>query len=194
MKKINYEIIFHTDWHCGSGLAAGADVDALVIKDKDGLPFIPGKTMKGLLKEASEEMGYFPELIDWAYGKGNDSQKADGVSMMSSLFFSNAVMSEQERKAIISQNLSQYMYRTISSTAIDDNGIAKDNSLRKVQVTVPCVMYGEIIIMSDVSEEKSEDLDNLFEKAFAYVKRLGVGRNRGLGRCTIKKIEEGGSK
>ncbi len=192
MKKIYYEITFHTDWHCGSGLAAGADVDALVIKDKDGLPYVPGKTMKGLLKEASEEIVGFSELMDAAYGKGNNSQKADGV--MSSLYFSNAIMLEQEQKAIIANNLSQYMYRTISGTAIDDNGIAKDTSLRKVQVTIPCVLHGEIIIMSDELEKKTEELNDLFEKAFAYVKRLGVGRNRGLGRCTIKKIEEGGSK
>lgn len=43
MMDIKYSIQFHTDWHCGSGLAAGADVDALVVKDKDGLPFVPGK-------------------------------------------------------------------------------------------------------------------------------------------------------
>ena len=56
---IKYKVIFFTDWHCGSGLAAGADVDALVIKDSDGLPYIPGKTMKGLLREAAEEIVSF---------------------------------------------------------------------------------------------------------------------------------------
>ena len=35
---LHYQIQFHTDWHCGSGLAAGADLDALVVKDKEDLP------------------------------------------------------------------------------------------------------------------------------------------------------------
>jgi hypothetical protein len=34
-KKINYTIVFLTDWHAGSGLSAGAEADAVVIKDND---------------------------------------------------------------------------------------------------------------------------------------------------------------
>ena len=54
--NIKYKIKFYSDWHCGSGLSSGADLDLLVIKDKDGLPFVPGKTIKGLLLEAVEEI------------------------------------------------------------------------------------------------------------------------------------------
>lgn len=190
MKKIDYEITFHTDWHCGSGLAAGADVDALVIKNKDGLPFVPGKTIKGLLREAVEYLSLDEELITQAFGKSNDKETETGV--MSSLFFSNATLRESERAEILANQLVSYLYRSISSTAIDDNGIAKEHSLRRVQVTVPCMLQGEILIMAE--ELQDNKLEELFEKAFAYVKRIGVGRNRGLGRCTIKKIEKGGSK
>lgn len=183
MKKIEYEITFHSDWHCGSGLAAGTDVDALVIKDKDGLPFVPGKTIKGLLREAAEVIGG-KEMND-IFGKESEQ--------MSALFFSNAVMREEERKAIITSKIDKYMYRSISSTAIDDAGIAKDNSLRRVQVTVPCVLQGEIVVMSEDLDNRMGELEELFGKAFQYVKRLGVGRNRGLGRCTIIK-KKGGCK
>lgn len=31
--RIDYSIEFFSYWHCGSGLAAGADVDELAIKD-----------------------------------------------------------------------------------------------------------------------------------------------------------------
>ena len=46
MKTLFYKVTFLTWWHCGSGQAAGPDVDELTIKDVDGLPFIPGRTMK----------------------------------------------------------------------------------------------------------------------------------------------------
>jgi len=63
--NIHYKIEFFTDWHCGSGLSSGADLDLLVIKDKDKLPFIPGKTIKGLVREAVEEIhGFQPSDID----------------------------------------------------------------------------------------------------------------------------------
>ena len=45
---IDYTICFFSPWHCGSGTSAGADVDELVVKDKNGMPYIPGKTLKGL--------------------------------------------------------------------------------------------------------------------------------------------------
>lgn len=76
------------------------------------------------------------------------------------------------------------MYRSIASTAIDENGIAKEHSLRKIEVVVPCTLYGEII---DVPENMAEEIIN----AFKYIKRLGQNRNRGLGRCTIS-MEKGG--
>jgi CRISPR/Cas system CMR subunit Cmr4 (Cas7 group RAMP superfamily) len=56
MKEITYKILFHSEWHCGSGLSSGSDLDALVVKDAEGFPFIPGKTLKGLLKEAAFEL------------------------------------------------------------------------------------------------------------------------------------------
>ena len=54
-KTINITIRFFSQWHCGSGTSAGADVDELVVKDKNGMPFIPGKTLKGLIREATED-------------------------------------------------------------------------------------------------------------------------------------------
>ena len=54
MKTINYSIQIYTYWHCGSGLAAGADVDLLPVKNKKGLPYVPGKTIKGLVREAAD--------------------------------------------------------------------------------------------------------------------------------------------
>ncbi|MDD2650440.1 MAG: RAMP superfamily CRISPR-associated protein, partial [Candidatus Cloacimonetes bacterium] len=54
MADFIYQVKFLSDWHCGSGLTSGSDVDALVIKDQNNLPIIPGKTIKGLLREAAE--------------------------------------------------------------------------------------------------------------------------------------------
>ena len=55
MNELNYKIEFFSEWHCGSGLSAGADIDALAIKDSDGLPYIPGKTLRLLMT-----MSHFP--------------------------------------------------------------------------------------------------------------------------------------
>jgi len=183
MKNINYELEFFTDWHTGAGLVAGADLDATVIKDKNGLPFVPGKTIKGLLKEAVETILNSNELMKSAFGfnpeeldiKQEDYDKKI-ISSRGSMFFKNAVLSDGEKDFILKENLRAHLYRAISSTAIEDDGIAKDHSLRKVEVTVPCKLYGEIL---DVPDEIFIDLVN----GLKFIKRLGVNRNRGLGRC-----------
>lgn len=196
--NITYKIEFHTDWHCGSGLAAGADVDALVVKDKDGLPFVPGKTMKGLVREVIEEM----ELIDGRFNEnsfiqmfGNSedrnadsrlTKKSENYDFLQkgNTFFTNAELSENERQAIVSNNAARFMYRSISSTAIDNEGIAIEHSLRKMEVVVPCTLHGEIKNVPD-------DLADEVLDALRYIKRLGQNRNRGLGRCTIEGRKEG---
>ena len=188
--NIKYKIEFHTDWHCGSGLAAGADVDALVVKDEKGMPFVPGKTIKGLVREAVEEIrGLLPNKCSddkfvEAFGFFDDKEKKGKGCM----FFSNAELKKDEYEAIVSNNAARFMYRDIASTAIGNNGIAKDHSLRKMQVVVPCTLEGTII---DVPDEMIEEITN----ALKFIKRLGQNRNRGLGRCTIsvESIEKGGN-
>lgn len=178
MSTIKYEIEFFSNWHCGSGLAAGADVDALVIKDKDRLPYIPGRTIKGLLREAASAITDDLETVDMVFGiSGNDANHKVGTS-----FFSNAVLPSAERKYILEQKLQSLLYESFSSTSIDENGIAKDHSLRKIETVVPCKLEGVILSVPEEALQKVEDAMN-------FIKRLGTGRNRGYGRCkiTIKK-------
>ncbi len=183
---IKYKIEFHSDWHCGSGLAAGADVDALVIKDKNNMPYVPGKTIKGLVREAIEEIRHLQSNndvsdIDVAFGFFKDKEKMG----RGNLFFTNAELPVEEYHAIVSNKASHFLFRSISNTAIGNNGIAKDNSLRKTQVVVPCTLHGEILNIPDT-------LVSELETSFGFIKRLGQMRNRGYGRCTISVIEKKG--
>lgn len=182
--NLKYKIEFHTDWHCGSGLAAGADVDALVVKDQNGMPFIPGKTVKGLIREAVEEVRFFKKAVEKAslldaFGFFDDKEEKQKGTM----FFTNAELDEEEYKAIVAAKASRFLYRKISSTAIDKDGIAKDHSLRKTETVVPCTLFGTIY---DVPESLTQEI----VEAMGFIKRMGQNRNRGLGRCTVSAINE----
>jgi len=182
-QTIKYKILFLSDWHCGSGLSAGADLDILVIKDGDQLPFVPGKTMKGLIRESVEEIQSFAgtefDLIKIFGSKCN----SEGISEQGVCFFTNADLEEETRTTIIDKNLQSFMYRSISQTSINDEGTAEKNSLRKMEVVVPCELRGEIL---NVPEESVEIMKN----GLKFIKRLGQNRNRGLGRCVIDIEEE----
>lgn len=179
MSTIKYQIEFLSNWHCGSGLAAGADVDTLVIKDVNGLPYVPGRTVKGLLREAVSSLSAKPETISAIFGvSGDEDNHEAGAS-----FFSNAVLPVEEREYILEQKLQSFLFQTFASTSIDEDGIAKDHSLRKIETVVPCRLTGEILNVPDGAEKELED-------AMHYIKRMGTGRNRGYGRCTITIVKE----
>lgn len=174
MSTIKYEIEFFSNWHCGSGLAAGADVDALVIKDNKGLPYVPGRTIKGLLREAASILSVNEETIAMIFGVSGDKDgHKTGLS-----YFANATLPSDEYQYIVQQGLASHLYQTFASTSIDEKGIAKDKTLRKIETVIPCKLEGEILNVPDGSEQ-------VIEEAMQYVKRMGTGRNRGYGRCKL---------
>jgi CRISPR/Cas system CSM-associated protein Csm3 (group 7 of RAMP superfamily) len=182
---INYQIQFLSDWHCGSGLSSGADADAEVLKDINMLPYVPGKTIKGLLRDAVSEMpfeaaGFEQETIDAIFGCERMVNGKITETKPGSAFFSNAELGEIEKKDLLGE-LADYLYKKKASTAIDDMGVAKSGSLRNIEVCIPVCLYGHI----EVIKESERDI---IEKALKWVRHIGVNRNRGLGRCKINLI------
>lgn len=182
--QIKYKITFLSDWHAGSGLSSGADADAVVIKDNQNLPYLPGKTIKGLIKNVFIDFKEMQpnllqaDFIKTYFGEYIETEKK---SIMGSLFFSNAELIQKE-KSVISREMSAFLYRNIASTAIGEKGVAKNNSLRNMQVCIPVILYGYIDGVSSI------DLHH-FEAAFKYLRHIGSNRNRGLGRCICEIIK-----
>lgn len=188
---IKYELEFFSYWHCGSGLSSGADLDLLVIKDQQGMPFVPGKTIKGLLREAMEEINQINPRVDnalliKAFGEPS-KRNEEGRNQQGECFFGNATLDSSLRDAVIDNQLNKYFYHSLASTAIGEEGVAKENSLRRMEATIPCVLKGEILYVP-------EELEQLMTDGLSFIKRLGQNRNRGLGRCVfkVKEIEKGG--
>ncbi len=180
-ERIKYTITFLSDWHAGSGLSSGAEADAVVIKDKQNLPYLPGKTIKGLLKDVLEDFTEVQptllnaEFIKTNFGKYDDKKK---ITDQGTLFFSNAELAENECQEITTE-MSHFLYHNIASTSIGENGIANPGSLRTMEVCIPLTLVGYI---DGVNKSDKE----ILEMGFRYLRHLGSNRNRGLGRCKIQ--------
>ncbi|HIP44863.1 MAG TPA: CRISPR-associated protein [Sulfurospirillum arcachonense] len=170
--EMKYKITFFDYWHLGSGTSAGAKLDSLVVKESNGLPYVPGKTVKGLLRDMAEEID--SSKIATVFGsEGSD---------MSQNYFSNAILNTATEEHLVkNRHLIKHLYSSISSTKIGENGIAKDSSLREIEVVVPLVLYGEI-------ECKNKDTEEILVAAMDMIKQIGLNRNRGLGRCQFSRI------
>lgn len=189
-KILQYKIDFFSSWHCGSGLSAGADVDALVVRDRDGLPYVPGKTVKGLVREAVEDFLAFrkedirivADLFGNAEDRNNLPQDEEGKMKQGILFFSNAELLPEQKQIILDEHLKPFLFDSVAATRIAEDGIAMPHSLRRIQVVLPCTLYGQIL---DVPEESKI----LLQQAVKLIKRMGLARNRGLGRCSFTIME-----
>jgi hypothetical protein len=54
MKTLTLKLDILSYWHAGSGRGAAALADAVVVRDDTGLPYLPGRTVKGLVRDAMD--------------------------------------------------------------------------------------------------------------------------------------------
>ena len=202
-QQLRYQIQFYGYWHVGSGLSASTYADSVVLKDPEGFPIIPGKTLKGLLSEAAKVIGTFqPELVStdfvrYVFGEsgkgeeGTDNQQAV-TYMPSACHFSNATLSGHLRERLMNAtlpdeqkpvNLVNSLYEVLSSTQIE-KGLAKKGSLRQLEVCVPLPLYA-VIEGENINAYAAE-----IDYCFGWIKRMGLNRNRGLGRCRFTRMTE----
>ncbi len=62
---LEYNLKFATLFHCGTGIREGL-VDRTVVRDSDGYLYIPGSTLKGVLRERCEQLARFYEKDEQA--------------------------------------------------------------------------------------------------------------------------------
>ena len=182
-RQLTIEIL--TYWHAGSGSGRGGDVDALVLKDRHGLPYLPGKTVKGLLREAMwncEEVGQVAEhRTDALFGKAAPEGRSDG-STPGVLVFDDFTLPDAEHAwlaAKVNAPVREALYERFASTKLNEQGMADDRTLRATELCVPLTLTA--IITGPDNDEWVEDVRN----ACVLVRALGSHRQRGLGRCRV---------
>lgn len=185
---MRYKLTFYSYWSVGSGKGAGNGKDNLVLKDKNGLPFVPGRTFKGLLRDAAAECMFEKERINELFGHENHNDFEHEAKLIENIrgvaFFSSVRLNDSTRHYLKEhKNLVKYLYQTRTSTRLSSTKQAVDHSLRKTEVCIPLELEGRI------SGPLTEDQKNLILKSLKMLKFLGEKRYRGLGRCEIK-IEE----
>ncbi|HRG22497.1 MAG TPA: RAMP superfamily CRISPR-associated protein [Saprospiraceae bacterium] len=197
MKIINYTITFLEYWQVSSGLGIGSAADSECLKDRYGLPYIPGKTLKGLWRDAFLFSGQEKNIAQY-FGKDaeeivkndkkSENQKDPIIALQNKnsepgrARWSNATLSSALIHELKDKNeLKAQFYTSVTSTAINENGIAKAKSLRTAQVCLPITLLGEIVL-----PDGKDNAADLFIKAAPWLRRMGMGRNRGFGRCIVK--------
>ena len=176
-------------WHPGTGRGSGYHLDAITHTGADGLPRLPGRTLKGLLRDAlfrAETWGWPespPGTTEALFGP-----RGDGIHTRPGLLrFSDASL-PQEVSAYLADGegaqLVPGLYREHFSTAIDSaTGVARQHSLRGMRVLVPLSLEATVSEVPGVAPVA--DWQSHLAVCFCLVTAVGAHRSRGFGRARL---------
>ncbi len=190
--KAQLKIQFTSYWHAGGGRDAGSVLDALVHRDVNGLPVVPGRHLKGLLRDALER------AESWAWQGyaglattlfGARTQSASGPTPTSGcLRIGDGVLPPDIARWLGSEagaHLRPGLYRALYATAIEhDSGVARDYSLRGIEVTVPLDLTA--VVEEIPGRETPENWMAQLSEVLPLIDALGAYRSRGLGRVQLQ--------
>ncbi|QLP99319.1 MAG: hypothetical protein HZY78_02585 [Burkholderiaceae bacterium] len=181
-------------WHIGTGRDAGAAVDVATHRDQDGLPCVPGRHIKGLLRDAFERAhawgwaGHADGMVvAHLFGQRTERITVDGAPTSGALRVSDARLPEDLRAWLRADAQSAQraaLFRILMATAIDENsGSAKDRSLRGIEVVVPIDLGASIGPMP--GRAVPFDWVQKLREVLPLISAVGGHRSRGLGRAIL---------
>ncbi|MBI2422768.1 MAG: hypothetical protein HYV27_08055 [Candidatus Hydrogenedentes bacterium] len=164
-------------------------VDAAQLRDEDGLPCVPGRTLKGLLREQAAETVCAlssaplpwgetdPPLVQELFGTeaAPGALNIDAGKLPLEFLDEWLLLSEEEKRSALRDLVSMTARTAIDSVTCG----AKDHSLRIMEVGIP-----GLVLLAPVAAPDENALD-LLCAACAGLRELGSDRNRGLGRVEV---------
>jgi CRISPR-associated protein Csx10 len=205
--KVQVEML--SDWHIGSGAGRSGEIDSLVKRDHNDLPYIPAKTLTGIWRDACElvaqgldnnqESGIWQEWVHYLFGdQPADPNRRVELSINqpipASLSIRAAHLPESLSKTIhskhptISRQLTQAITFIKPGIKIDVNsGCAEKDCLRlEEQVRMGAILTANCTLKLPEQNEQQQTAYALLIAGATMVERLGGNRRRGGGKCGLK--------
>jgi hypothetical protein len=188
--------ILHIDirgyWHPGGGRGQGMVLDATCHRDAHGLPVLPGRHLKGLLRDALERAEAwrwkdFRGLANQLFGDRTEVLEGS-VPNPGSLRVGDARLPDAIANHLASENgreLVPGLFRALHATAVEhDSGVAKDKSLRGIEVLVPLKIKAAIGLIPG-QKPPPDDWPEKLRGVLPLIDAVGAHRSRGIGRAIL---------
>ena len=212
------QIELRSDLCAGSGYSYAGVIDSDVCYDEYGLPYIPAKRIRGCLRGTLEECLYSLYTSEQVKGLFGEA----GSKSASNLVVGNARIKGYQQlvddlknlrarkngaKFYGTQEILGRFTNVIGQTKIQENGTAKDNTLRYTRVVnriSPLSNLGDSLVFEakiafpacqeqkfEEGEESSSAVDyrEMLENAALATRHIGLKRNRGFGNVKCSLVE-----
>jgi CRISPR/Cas system CSM-associated protein Csm3 (group 7 of RAMP superfamily) len=195
--QIHIQLISETTFGRGDGLAGLIDQE--IEQDTDGMPYVRGRTLKGLLCEEADNLiatlpgdapqAHWLDVADRLYGKPGSHLDAQSLMHVGDAclpeLFRQAVSASVSATQITQAEVLNALTTVRCQTAIEENlGIADEGSLRTFRV----ILRGQTFFANLMFAQKPEpEMLTLLKLSTLSLRRAGSGRNRGRGhvRCRL---------
>ena len=187
---MHIRVTFLSDWHISSGLGDSYRADAVLMRDADGFPYIPGRALKGALREGARRLGQCREDLRKAefffWGSRSDDPDAN---ISGRLRVSAATLPASLKQQLAGLPDAKILQDDLTilhwQTALAPEGIVQPGSLR----TTECAIAGlelEAELTAFPSPQTDENwVRSYFAAVCAAVKSIGGKRSRGFGQCKV---------
>ncbi len=191
-------VTFESDWHVGSGAGRPGDIDRMVLRDDEKLPYLPGKTLTGILRDACETL-----VLGLDDGKPGAWSKWLAVLFGDQPALAKEPRTEPPRPAALgirAGRLSDGLRATLRDrpalrdaltfvkpgVRLDpDTGAALQGHLRFIEMVRGGLSLRAPVTITLPEEAARATAVALLVGAAKLVERLGGHRRRGSGRCEI---------
>lgn len=180
------EITFDAEWLVAGGESEIGTADLAPMKDADGFPSVPGRSLRGVLREAVALVddctgsGWATRLFGERIVAGGTRHYREGVVRVG-----NALLVRELAAECPTADARLDLYAMVRRTALTDDRVARRHTLREMEVCMPgLVLVAELQVPDDAALR-------VIAFACGLVRSLGHGRSRGLGRCRLMVIRDG---
>lgn len=205
---------FQSYWHIGTGRGAGQSVDALIERDALGLPYVPGKTIKGLMRDIvyqAEGLGFFERydyasdftLTDLIFGQRGNAETNDAplekFEIQAGIIRVSSLQLDYEHAQWLGSSAGKkyqpFLIRNLYTTKVEQTtGTAAQGSLRGQEVAIPMDLVGEIEFWVNPTDTvfvkaQAQLSKELLELVLAVIQKgltqIGANKTRGFGQAIL---------
>jgi CRISPR/Cas system CSM-associated protein Csm3 (group 7 of RAMP superfamily) len=215
---VRYRITFETEYHIGNGFARPGIVDNTIIRDNKGRLYIPGHTIKGIIRDAAEELlAHWRTKLNICNGTFDPGKKLCGVNFnlnspclfcrlfgsvyTSSYFNYSPAVFEKEFEAFLGCDLGEdfvspgeYLIpdqvRTSTHNKISRaSGRVENDHLFSYELGASTTPFEGMIEPVNHEREVEEVELVVLISALRFIKRIGGRRRKGWGKCEVEIVE-----
>lgn len=197
MEKYRIKVVFNSPVLLGSGEGWGSVIDNDIVFDDLGLPYFPARRLKGMLKESAQEVlemlslsglnTFSNNTFNQAFGESGEI--TGGILVFDNLYLPDypatrawcewacANLGEMFSTEMIIDTFTEIK----TQTAIDKDGTASDNSLRRMRVLKKGITFSGDVILKKADQE----IIKLLALSCLNLRHTGTMRNKGYGEATF---------